>query len=131
LRRPRSRAASSIRQLGGTHADFNFDLHAGAASAYIGVTFRTRSIEEIRDIFSEVRNASGRRGIAKTAIAIDKVFAFDISARLSSTWSQPAPRQDRGDDVVDVSRRGAAFFTLLRRAGTYTQLGPRISSAPP
>jgi hypothetical protein len=37
-------------------ADFNFDLHAARRISYIGVTFRTRSIEEIREIFNEARN---------------------------------------------------------------------------
>src|SRR6266851_2379525 len=45
----------NVGRLGGTHADFNFDLHAARRINYIGVTFRTRSIEEIREIFDEVR----------------------------------------------------------------------------
>ena len=45
----------NVGRLGGTHADFNFDLHAARRINYIGVTFRTRSIEEIREIFNEVR----------------------------------------------------------------------------
>src|SRR5713226_9229574 len=46
----------NVGRLGGTHADFNFDLHAARRINYIGVTFRTRSIEEIREIFGEVRS---------------------------------------------------------------------------
>src|SRR5947209_16614326 len=45
----------NVGRLGGTHADFNFDLHAARRIHYIGVTFRTRSIEEIREIVDEVR----------------------------------------------------------------------------
>src|SRR5437764_10275718 len=41
----------NVGRLGGTHADFNFDLHAARRIHYIGVTFRTRSIEEIHEIF--------------------------------------------------------------------------------
>jgi NADPH2:quinone reductase len=68
----------NVGRLGGTHADFNFDLHAARRITYIGVTFRTRSIEEIRDIFSEVREdiwpaVESRR----LQLPIDKVFAFD------------------------------------------------------
>jgi NADPH2:quinone reductase len=68
----------NVGRLGGSHADFNFDLHAARRINYIGVTFRTRSIEEIRDIFSEVR-----KGIwpavesRQLQLPIDKVFAFD------------------------------------------------------
>src|SRR6202166_2753989 len=68
----------NVGRLGGTHADFNFDLHAARRINYIGVTFRTRSIEEIRDIFSEVRKdiwpAVESRQLQ---LPIDKVFAFD------------------------------------------------------
>ena len=68
----------NVGRLGGSHADFNFDLHAARRISYIGVTFRTRSIEEIRDIFSEVRKdiwpAVESRQLQ---LPIDKVFAFD------------------------------------------------------
>src|SRR5437763_16628149 len=68
----------NVGRLGGTHADFNFDLHAARRINYIGVTFRTRSIEEIREIFNEVRrdiwSAVEDR---KLQLPIDKVFAFD------------------------------------------------------
>ena len=68
----------NVGRLGGTHADFNFDLHAARRINYIGVTFRTRSIEEIREIFDEVRkdiwSAVESR---KLQLPIDRVFAFD------------------------------------------------------
>jgi len=67
----------NVGRLGGTHADFNFDLHAARRIHYVGVTFRTRSIEEIREIFDEVRKdiwpAVESR---KLQLPIDKVFAF-------------------------------------------------------
>jgi NADPH2:quinone reductase len=68
----------NVGRLGGTHADFNFDLHAARRINYVGVTFRTRTIEEIRGIFDEVRKdiwpAVESR---KLQLPIDKVFAFD------------------------------------------------------
>jgi NADPH:quinone reductase len=68
----------NVGRLGGTHADFNFDLHAARRIHYIGVTFRTRSIEEIREIFVEVQKdiwpAVESR---KLQLPIDKVFSFD------------------------------------------------------
>src|SRR5437868_704040 len=72
----------NVGRLGGTHGDFNFDLHAARRIHYIGVTFRTRSIEEIRAIFEEVKKdiwpavESG-----KLKLPIDKVFAFDDIAK--------------------------------------------------
>jgi NADPH:quinone reductase len=68
----------NVGRLGGTHADFNFDLHAARRIHYIGVTFRTRTIEEIREIFDEVKKdiwpAVEQR---KLQLPIDRVFAFD------------------------------------------------------
>jgi NADPH2:quinone reductase len=68
----------NVGRLGGTHADFNFDLHAARRINYIGVTFRTRSIEEIRDIFDAVRKDIWSAVEArKLQLPIDRVFAFD------------------------------------------------------
>jgi NADPH2:quinone reductase len=68
----------NVGRLGGTHADFNFDLHAARRIHYIGVTFRSRSIEEIREIFVEVQKdiwpAVESR---KLQLPIDQVFSFD------------------------------------------------------
>ena len=68
----------NVGRLGGTHADFNFDLHAARRINYIGVTFRTRTIEEIREIFDGVKKdiwpAVEQR---KLQLPIDRVFAFD------------------------------------------------------
>ncbi len=68
----------NVGRLGGTHADFNFDLHAARRINYIGVTFRTRTIEEVREIFDEVRKdiwdaVESRR----LQLPIDRVFKFD------------------------------------------------------
>ena len=68
----------NVGRLGGIHADFNFDLHAARRINYIGVTFRTRSIEEIRDIFTAVRtDIWGAVESRKLKLPIDKVFKFD------------------------------------------------------
>jgi NADPH:quinone reductase len=67
----------NVGRLGGTHGDFNFDLHAARRINYIGVTFRTRTTDEVRDIFSAVRTdiwpavESG-----KLKLPIDKVYPF-------------------------------------------------------
>jgi NADPH2:quinone reductase len=68
----------NVGRLGGSHADFNFDLHAARRVDYVGVTFRSRSIEEIRDIFAQVRAdlwPSVESG--KLTLPIDRSFAFD------------------------------------------------------
>ena len=67
----------NVGRLGGTHGDFDFDLHAARRIQYIGVTFRTRSMDEIRDIFAKVKQdiwpavESG-----KLKLPIDRVFGF-------------------------------------------------------
>jgi len=40
----------NVGRLGGMKGEFNFDLHAAKRIDYIGVTFRTRSPEEVREI---------------------------------------------------------------------------------
>ncbi|MBN9041261.1 MAG: quinone oxidoreductase [Rhizobiales bacterium 62-47] len=72
----------NVGRLGGTHGDFNFDLHAARRISYIGVTFRTRSIEEIREIFRLVRaDIWPAVESGKLRLPIDSTFAFaDIAA---------------------------------------------------
>ena len=45
----------NVGRLGGFSGDFDFDLHALKRIQYIGVTFRTRSIEEVREINQNMR----------------------------------------------------------------------------
>ncbi|MFC4277977.1 quinone oxidoreductase family protein [Achromobacter aloeverae] len=40
----------NVGRLGGSQAPFDFDLHALRRIQYIGVTFRTRNVEEVREI---------------------------------------------------------------------------------
>ena len=71
----------NVGRLGGTRGDFNFDLHAARRINYIGVTFRTRSIEEIRDIFSGVRQDIWPAVAAgKLKLPINRTLPFDAIA---------------------------------------------------
>jgi NADPH2:quinone reductase len=65
----------NVGRLGGQKGEFDYDLHAARRISYIGVTFRTRSVEEVREI--------NRRMVAdlwpaveagKLSLPIDKVF---------------------------------------------------------
>jgi len=68
----------NVGRLGGSHGDFNFDLHAARRINYIGVTFRTRTIEEIRDIFAAVRSDIWSAVESRQLkLPIDKVLPFD------------------------------------------------------
>lgn len=46
----------NVGRLAGMKAEFDFDAHARLRIEYTGVTFRTRSIEEIRDILVRMRD---------------------------------------------------------------------------
>jgi NADPH2:quinone reductase len=45
----------NVGRLGGQEAPFDFDLHALRRITYVGVTFRTRSVEEVREINRRMR----------------------------------------------------------------------------
>jgi len=45
----------NVGRLGGAMGPFDFDLHAVRRISYIGVTFRTRSLEEVREINRRMR----------------------------------------------------------------------------
>ena len=71
----------NVGRLGGFKGEFDFDLHALKRLSYIGVTFRTRSVEEVREINRHMRAdlwADVEAGAL--ALPIDKVFALDDAA---------------------------------------------------
>jgi NADPH2:quinone reductase len=71
----------NVGRLGGAKGDFDFDLHALKRIDYIGVTFRTRSLDEVREIVRRMRAdlwdlvAAGR-----LALPIDRIFPLDEAA---------------------------------------------------
>jgi NADPH:quinone reductase len=71
----------NVGRLGGFKGEFDFDLHALKRIDYIGVTFRTRSVEEVREIVRAMRAdlwtdvESG-----KLKLPIDKVFPLEQAA---------------------------------------------------
>jgi len=65
----------NIGRLAGMKAEFDFDLHARKRIDYIGVTFRTRTIEEVRDVLVKMRADLGddiKAGRIK--VPIDKTY---------------------------------------------------------
>jgi len=68
----------NVGRLGGNKGEFNFDLHALRRIDYIGVTFRTRSLDEIRDINRAMRaDLWPAVESGKLALPIYKTFALD------------------------------------------------------
>jgi len=68
----------NVGRLGGTKAEFDFNLHALRRIDYIGVTFRTRSADEVREIHRRMRadlwDAIAAR---KFKLPVDKMFPLD------------------------------------------------------
>ena len=75
----------NVGRLGGARGEFNFDLHAARRIQYIGVTFRTRSIEEVREINRKmIADLWPAVEAGKLALPIDKVFPLaDAPAALA------------------------------------------------
>lgn len=71
----------NVGRLGGFTGEFNFDLHASRRIDYIGVTFRTRSVEEVRDVFSAMKaDLWNMVEAGELSLPIDREFAFDDAA---------------------------------------------------
>jgi len=71
----------NVGRLGGFSGEFDFDLHAARRIDYIGVTFRTRSVDEVREITRLMREDLWD-GVEKgeLSLPIDKVFSLDEAA---------------------------------------------------
>jgi NADPH2:quinone reductase len=68
----------NVGRLGGTRGEFNFDLHALKRIDYIGVTFRTRSVEEVREITQRMKADLWDAVVAgKLHLPIDRSFPLD------------------------------------------------------
>jgi NADPH:quinone reductase-like Zn-dependent oxidoreductase len=71
----------NVGRLGGFKGEFDFDLHAMKRIDYIGVTFRTRSVEEVREIVRRTRAdlwADVESG--KLKLPIDRTFPLEQAA---------------------------------------------------
>ena len=71
----------NVGRLGGFEGNFDFDLHAAKRIDYIGVTFRTRSVEEVREINRLMRAdlwATVEAG--KLALPLDRTFPLAEAA---------------------------------------------------
>jgi NADPH:quinone reductase len=68
----------NVGRLAGMKAEFNFDLHALRRIDYIGVTFRTRTLEEVREITRRMRGDLWDAVTAgKLKLPIDRRFPLD------------------------------------------------------
>ena len=71
----------NVGRLGGMKGEFNFDLHALKRIDYIGVTFRTRSPEEVRAIVKAARaDLWPAIEAGKLSLPIDRTFPLSQAA---------------------------------------------------
>ncbi len=71
----------NVGRLGGFKGEFDFDLHALRRIDYIGVTFRTRTLEEVREIVQRMRaDLWGDVEAGRLRLPIDRTFSLDQAA---------------------------------------------------
>jgi NADPH:quinone reductase len=71
----------NVGRMGGFKGEFDFDLHAARRIDYIGVTFRTRSTDEIREITRRVKeDLWAPLEAGKLSLPIDQIFPLDKAA---------------------------------------------------
>lgn len=71
----------NVGRLAGTRAEFDFDLHALKRIQYIGVTFRTRTVDEVREINRRMRaDLWPALAAGELRLPVDRTFAFDDAA---------------------------------------------------
>jgi NADPH2:quinone reductase len=90
----------NVGRLGGNAGEFNFDLHALKRIDYIGVTFRTRSIEEVRAINVAMRaDLWGAVEAGKLALPIDKTFPL---ARIADALAMMQANRHFGKIAIEM-----------------------------
>ena len=91
----------NVGRLGGTKGEFNYDLHALRRIDYIGVTFRTRTSEEVRDIVKAMRaDLWPAVESGKLSLPIYKTFKLD---HIVEALGVMTANQHFGKIVIDVA----------------------------
>ena len=68
----------NVGRLGGAKAEFDFNLHALRRVDFIGVTFRTRSVDEVREICRRARaDLWEALAAGKLKLPVDRVFSLE------------------------------------------------------
>lgn len=90
----------NVGRLAGQRAEFDFDLHALKRIDYIGVTFRTRSVEEVREIGRRMWTDLGPAvADGSLALPISATFPFE---RLADAFAMMSANRHFGKIVVTV-----------------------------
>ena len=68
----------NVGRLGGATGTFDFELHAQKRISYTGVTFRTRTVEEVRELTKRMwDDLSPALAASKLTMPLDKVFPLE------------------------------------------------------
>jgi NADPH:quinone reductase len=71
----------NVGRLAGMRGEYDFDLHALKRIQYVGVTFRTRSTEEIREVIRRMHaDLAAPLAAGRLSLPLDRVFPFDQAA---------------------------------------------------
>jgi NADPH2:quinone reductase len=71
----------NVGRLAGREANFDFDLHALRRIHYVGVTFRTRSVQEVRDITARMMaDLAGPLAAGALRLPVDRVYPLEHAA---------------------------------------------------
>jgi NADPH2:quinone reductase len=91
----------NVGRLGGTKGEFDFDLHALKRIDYIGVTFRTRTLDEVREIVRLMRaDLWPALEAGKLAVPIYKTYRLDD---IADALSVMRANQHFGKIVISIS----------------------------
>src|SRR6202043_1684304 len=90
----------NVGRLGGMKGEFNFDLHAAKRVDYIGVTFRTRTPEEVRAINQAMRaDLWPAVEAGKLSLPIDKTFPLE---KIAEALAMMAANRHFGKIVITM-----------------------------
>ena len=90
----------NVGRLAGRFAEFDFDLHALKRIKYTGVTFRTRTIDEVRDItLRAMADLGAYLKSGELALPIDSSYSFD---KLADAFARMRANQHFGKIVVTM-----------------------------
>ncbi len=95
----------NVGRLAGTHGDFDFDLHALKRIRYIGVTFRTRTVWEVRDVVARLR-ADLWPAVEAGRLALPIAARFPLE-RIEDAFALMAANRHFGKIVVTFGDRSA------------------------
>ena len=111
----------NVGRLGAGKAEFDFDLHANRRITYIGVTHRTRSVDELREetraMWVALADAVRTK---KLRLPIDKIFPLE-QAKAAQEYMRANRHSERYCWCLN-----SVFLTPLRQACSDARLGRRL-----